>query len=101
MFSSVKAALRASLIGVSLGGIAIVSVSPVDAARFRVTNLVSDTGNAAHTDANLINPWGLASSPTGPFWVADNGTGVATIYNSAGTPQPLIVTVMRSTVPLA
>ena len=96
MFTSVKAALRASLIGVSLGGIAILSVSPVDAARFRVTKLVSDTGDAAHTDSNLINPWGLASSPTGPFWVADNGTGRATIYDSTGTPQPLVVTVNPS-----
>src|SRR5205823_4162929 len=26
-------------------------------------------------------PWGLAAGPTSPWWVADNGTGVSTIYN--------------------
>jgi uncharacterized protein (TIGR03118 family) len=35
----------------------------------------------------LINPWGVAFSAKGPFWVADNGMGVATIYNGAGAPQ--------------
>jgi anti-sigma factor RsiW len=27
----------------------------------------------------LINPWGLAFNPFGPVWIADNGTGVATL----------------------
>jgi len=59
-----------------------------------VIKLVSDTpGGAAHTDSNLINPWGLASSASGPFWVADNGTGLSTIYNTPGHPQSLVVTV--------
>jgi hypothetical protein len=52
------------------------------------TNLVSDGFvAAAHTDSNLVNSWGLAASPTGPFWVADNGTGVTTIYDGAGNPK--------------
>ncbi|MBV8917419.1 TIGR03118 family protein [Bradyrhizobium sp.] len=55
---------------------------------FAQTNLVSDGSfPAVTTDPNLINPWGVAFSPTGPFWVADNGTGVTTIYNGAGAPQ--------------
>ena len=58
------------------------------------TNLVSDIpGLAASTDPNLVNPWGIAASATSPFWVSDNGTGVATLYNSAGTPQSLVVTI--------
>ena len=36
---------------------------------------------AAQTDPNLINPWGVAESPTGPFWISDNGTGLASIYS--------------------
>ncbi len=61
------------------------------------TNLVSDLpGVAAHTDANLVNPWGIASSATSPFWVADNHTGVSTLYDSSGTPQALVVTVPPS-----
>ena len=51
------------------------------------TNLVSDGFVPAPTiDPNLINPWGVASSATGPFWVSDNGAGVVTIYNGAGSP---------------
>ena len=51
------------------------------------TNLVSDGFVPALTiDPNLINPWGVSSSPTGPFWVSDNGAGVITIYSGAGTP---------------
>jgi uncharacterized protein (TIGR03118 family) len=63
------------------------------------TNLTSDLpGVAAHLDPNLVNPWGIASLPTSPFWISDNGTGVATLYNGSGipqpvTPQPLVVTI--------
>jgi uncharacterized protein (TIGR03118 family) len=54
---------------------------------FVQTNLVSDGSvPAANTDSNLVNAWGLAASPTGPFWVADNGTGVTTLYDGAGNP---------------
>ena len=52
---------------------------------FSQSNLVSDdqTGhlNASIQDPNLINPWGVAFSPTGPFWVNNNHTGTATIYD--------------------
>jgi uncharacterized protein (TIGR03118 family) len=54
---------------------------------FVQTNLISDGFvPAANTDENLINPWGVSSSPTGPFWVSDNGAGVATIYDGNGKP---------------
>jgi uncharacterized protein (TIGR03118 family) len=61
-------------------------------------NLVSDiAGVARFTDSNLVNPWGLAFSPTSPFWVADNGAGVATLYNGRGQAfplaSPLVVTI--------
>ena len=61
---------------------------------FSQTNLVSDIpGLAAHTDPNLINPWGLAESGSSPFWISDNGAGKATLYNGSGTPQALVVTI--------
>lgn len=44
-------------------------------------------------DANLLNPWGIAESSTSPFWVSDNGAGVSTLYNTAGMPQPLVVSI--------
>lgn len=55
-------------------------------------NLVSDgLVGADHMDINLINAWGLAFNPFGPAWVADNGTGVSTLYDGAGNPQSLVV----------
>ena len=59
-----------------------------------VHNLVSDMpGMADHVDANLVNGWGLTSLATSPWWVADNGTNVSTLYNAGGTQQSLIVQV--------
>jgi uncharacterized protein (TIGR03118 family) len=61
---------------------------------FTVTALVSDgVVPAAHTDANLKNPWGVAFNPKGFVWVADNGTNVATLYDGNGVPQSLVVTI--------
>ena len=61
---------------------------------FSVTALVSDGAvPAAHTDANLKNPWGVAFNPKGFVWVADNGTNVATLYDGNGVPQSLVVTI--------
>lgn len=58
------------------------------------TNLVSNGAvPAAHIDPNLVNPWGISYSPTGPFWISDNGTGVSTLYDGSGNPQPLVVTI--------
>jgi len=65
-------------------------------------NLVSDiSGMAATTDPNLVNPWGLARSSTSPWWVSDNGIGVATLYNGSGTPVPLVVTIPGTNGPAA
>ncbi len=53
------------------------------------TNLVSDVpGLARFTDPNLVNPWGLSAGPTGPFWSADNGSGVSTLYDGQGQSLP-------------
>lgn len=50
--------------------------------------LVSDTGaGALHTDANLVNAWGLAFNPNGFGWVSDAGTGVSTLYDGDGAQQ--------------
>ncbi|MDB5389068.1 MAG: hypothetical protein JWM11_4714 [Planctomycetaceae bacterium] len=61
---------------------------------FQQTNLVSDqAGQAPVTDPNLVNAWGLAAAPNGPFWVNDNGTGVSTLYTGQGQINALVVTV--------
>src|SRR6266571_3405463 len=56
---------------------------------YQQTNLVSDLPNiATFQDPNLLNPWGLSHGPT-PWWVSDNGAGVATLYNGGGQAFPL------------
>lgn len=45
-------------------------------------NLISNVSGAAiATDPLLVNPWGLAFIPGAPFWVADQGNGLATTYD--------------------
>jgi uncharacterized protein (TIGR03118 family) len=85
------------LLALTLGS-ALIAVSPLTAAEsnsYTVTPLVSDEpGVAAHTDPNLVNPWGLTSGPTSPWWVSDNGTDKSTLYRgSDGQPLPLVVDV--------
>jgi uncharacterized protein (TIGR03118 family) len=59
---------------------------------YQQTNLVSDGAIAARTtDKNLQNPWGIAAFPGGPFWIADNKTGVSTLYTGQGAIVPLTV----------
>jgi uncharacterized protein (TIGR03118 family) len=71
---------------------AVIWAGPING--FTQTNLVSNIpGMAAVTDPNLVNPWGIASSASSPFWISDNGSGKSTLYNSAGTPQSLVVTI--------
>jgi uncharacterized protein (TIGR03118 family) len=57
--------------------------------------LVSDTGaGGTIKDENLVNAWGLTAGPATPWWVADNGTNVSTLYNgNTGAIVPLVVQV--------
>jgi uncharacterized protein (TIGR03118 family) len=57
---------------------------------YQENNLVSDIlGLAPVQDTKLVNPWGIDSSDTSPFWISDNKTGMSTLYNGAGAPFPL------------
>jgi uncharacterized protein (TIGR03118 family) len=61
---------------------------------YSVRNLVSDGSvPAAHVDPALVNPWGIAFNPNGFVWVADNETGVSTLYDGRGVKQSLVVTI--------
>ncbi len=78
-----------------LGGtaLAVVAAAAAPAARaelvFQQTNLVTDPNPPGVTvplqDPNLINPWGVSYSPTGPFWISDNNSGLSSIYAVSGT----------------
>src|SRR5436853_2845713 len=55
---------------------------------YTVHNLVSDGSvPATHTDPLLVNAWGIARSPMGPWWVAAADSGIAAVYNGAGVSQ--------------
>jgi uncharacterized protein (TIGR03118 family) len=49
-----------------------------------VQNLVTNNqaANPAQiTDPHLVNAWGISYGATSPFWVSDNGAGLATLYS--------------------
>jgi uncharacterized protein (TIGR03118 family) len=61
-------------------------------AQYAVTNLVSNEENTARvTDPLLVNAWGMTHGPGTPFWISDNNSGWATVYDSNGTKVPLNV----------
>jgi len=80
---------------VVIAALALAMASPAFAGSYQRTNLVSDIPGANQTDANLVNPWGISASPTGPFWISDNGTGLASVYviSGATVTNPLVVTI--------
>lgn len=64
-------------------------------------NLVADQpGVAADTDSALVNPWGLALSPTSPLWSANANTSTSTLYSSTpGSATASTVGAVRVTIP--
>jgi uncharacterized protein (TIGR03118 family) len=84
----------ASAIALAGAGLLALQAAPAQAQEVKVTNLVSDGSVPAATiDPNLINPWGIATSSSSPFWVSDNNAGVSTLYNTTGGKVPLTVTI--------
>src|SRR6266704_6821716 len=56
-------------------------VRPATAQFYTQHNLVSDGAVPAdHLDPNMVNAWGLAASPSSPWWISNNGTGTTTLY---------------------
>jgi uncharacterized protein (TIGR03118 family) len=78
--------------------------SAAESGAYHQTNLVSDLpGLALITDPDLVNPWGISLSGGSPFWVADNVTGVSTLYArdhpNATPPAPLTKNALVVTIP--
>jgi uncharacterized protein (TIGR03118 family) len=72
------------------------STAAVTLQKVTQTNLFADTseGGAPNVDPNLVNPWGLAWNPAGIAWISDNGTGLATLYQTNNSaPVALVVQV--------
>jgi len=74
------------------------SLSPVlFAQHYEQVNLDSNVpGNAEAPDPQLINGWGLARSSKSTWWVSDEATGFATLYDGAGAKQGLVVKIPKS-----
>ena len=86
---------NALLTGAALVLVAAVSPCYADSNRYDAKVLVADIPPAPHLDPHLVNGWGVAfnRNPNGFVWVADNGTGLATLYDGLGNPQSLVVTI--------
>ena len=100
LLTALTMARRALALAASLGlllGVALPATAKNPNAEnlYSVHKLQSDVpGEAAATDPDLVNGWGIVASSTSPWWVADNGTSKSTLYNgNTGAKVPLVVTV--------
>jgi NAD(P)-dependent dehydrogenase (short-subunit alcohol dehydrogenase family) len=60
------------------------------AQHYTQTNLQTNApGVAEATDPQLVNSSGMARTSGSLWWVSDNVTGVATLYNGPGTPTEI------------
>jgi uncharacterized protein (TIGR03118 family) len=76
--------MQARLITLTLG-LGLMLASSAAMAQFRLTNLSSNQiHQAQHDDPLLVNAWGLVHAPGSPWWVSDNNSGWATLYDSQG-----------------
>src|SRR4029077_5685940 len=79
------------------GVFALLFPSSAFSQQYHRTDLTTDASavspSAPHVDPNLVNPWGLSRSSGSPWWVADNGPGLSTLYTGAGSAISLVVTI--------
>jgi uncharacterized protein (TIGR03118 family) len=71
----------------------LIAAAAVSTAAAGPINFIITTLATIATDPQLVNPWGIAASPTSPLWLGANGSGVSEIYNGAGVKQGLVVTI--------
>jgi len=77
-------------------GFCLLLASTSFAQHYTRTDLTTDSSSvssAPNVDPNLVNSWGLSRSTSSPWWIADNGTGLSTLYDSTGAIVPLVVTI--------
>jgi uncharacterized protein (TIGR03118 family) len=80
---------------VVLACLAFASTAVAASDRYSVHNIVSSTDAipADRHDSNLINPWGLTSSATSPWWPANEGSNTSLIYPANGSVNTTVVAV--------
>src|SRR5690349_7561113 len=91
LISSKERPMRKSLaFAASLAAAIVLGSTPIALAAppfYQQRNLISDDTSlipAEHQDPLLVNAWGLASSSTSPWWIANNGSDSSLLFN-AGT----------------
>lgn len=84
---------------VAVLAVASLVVSTAKADVYLAADLVSDqTGVGPIVDPHLINAWGIALSPSSPFWVSSEGAGVTNLYAGDVT-TPLIKLSLEVSIP--
>jgi len=87
--ATVALALAAVAAALGAGG-----ARSTSAGGYSIVRLVSDGGvPAAAVDRVLVNGWGLAAAPTGPFWTTSEASGRSALYTGSGLKQRLTVRV--------
>jgi uncharacterized protein (TIGR03118 family) len=92
------------VIALAIGLLSLTSTTSARAAAesnsYHQTNLVSDQpGVALIQDPDLVNPWGISMSGASPFWVANNGSGTATLYAGDVSGSPFVKNALVVTIP--
>jgi uncharacterized protein (TIGR03118 family) len=81
--------VKVAAVAVAIAALAAAgSASSARLDRFVVRTVATD-----RTDPQLVNAWGLAASPTGPWWVANEARASSTLYDGEGRKQALTVRV--------
>src|SRR3954453_4550639 len=88
---------RSSRPDVKAGALAVAIVALAvagSASSARLDRFVGRAVASDRTDPQLVNAWGLAASPTGPWWVANEARASSTLYDGDGRKQTLTVRVV-------
>jgi uncharacterized protein (TIGR03118 family) len=73
---------------------------PVAPNKYDVHNLVADQpAPGVLPDGDLLNSFGIASSPTSALWVSDNHSGLATLYHGGIDGSPVTKDPLKVTIP--
>lgn len=82
------------LVALAAAAVAAAAYWPRTSSGYVVRPLVSDRGLGAPVhDPTLVNAWGLAASPTGPWWTANEARDTSDLYAGDGRKQALTVAV--------
>lgn len=85
--SSLRLAAAPALFALALTAVSCADdddVLPLEDAYRAIVLVTEDGADLTVGDPNLVVPWGIAYGADTPFWVANNGTSTATIYDGDG-----------------